>query len=66
MVGGAEEGGLVVEDDENGHVFHHGGEAAFVVEGVEEGDALDVAQEFGRDAAAEEDSSGGHRFQGHV
>jgi hypothetical protein len=25
-----------------------------------------VAQEFGRDAAAEEDSSGGHRFQRHV
>ena len=43
-VGRAEKGGLVVEDDQDGRVFHHGGEAAFVVEGVEEGDALDVGE----------------------
>ena len=43
-VGGAEEGGLVVEYDQDGGVFHERGEAAFVVEGVEEGDALDVGE----------------------
>ena len=41
-VGRAEESGLVVEDDQDGRVFHQRGKAAFVVEGVEKGDALDV------------------------
>ena len=64
--GGAEEGGLVVEDHEDGSVFEEGAEAAFVVEGVKEGDALDVGQELHGDAAAEEDAAGGHGFEGHV
>ena len=65
-VGRTEEGGLVVKDDQDGSVFHHGGEAAFVVEGMEEGDALDVGEQLHGDPTAEEDAAGGHRFEGHV
>ena len=65
-IGGAEQGGLVVEDDQDGGVFHERGESALVVEGVEEGDALDVREQFHRDASAEEDAAGGHGFEGHV
>ena len=65
-VGGAEEGGLVVEDHEDGGVFHQTTQAAFVVESVEKRDALDVGEQFHGDASAEEDAAGGHGFEGHV
>ncbi len=57
---------MVVEDHEDGGVFHQTTQASFVVEGVEESDALNMGQELHGDAAAEEDAAGGHGFEGHV
>ena len=45
---------MVVQDHEDGGDFNQGAEAAFFVEGVEEGNACDVWQELHGDATAEE------------
>src|SRR5205823_4093020 len=51
--GGAEEGGLVVEDDVDGHGLHQRLHAALGVEAAEEGAVLQLRQDAGGDAPAD-------------
>ena len=53
---------MVVEDDQDRGVFHQTAQSAFVVEGVEKGDALDVGEQFHGDATAEEREALTHRL----
>ena len=66
VAGGAEEGGAVVEDDAEGDASHEFLEAAFGEEGFEEYRLLQEREDFGGDAAADEDAAGGHGLQGEV